>query len=330
MKYCIVVFFLMLTGILKGQSPHFSQFYSAPLLMNPANTGFIPGNIRVAGNYRSQWGNGGSSYSTSTLSTDFRLLKNKLAEGNKLGFGLSLLNDKSLEGAIQNSSISVSTAYNLSLDQESIHTIGLGFQGVYNQRQINFNKLTFENQLTVGGFDPSLPVGESLPDGTKSYFDMGVGAAYHASLEDKSFFAGFSVFNMLKKKDIFLDPEFKLPQRYMLMAGGDLDVGANGVFYFSMNYQQQGTTNETTVGASYGIQLGDAKRNIISLGSWYRLNDAIIPYVGYQLGGLQTGFSFDYTTSKLKTGGQTRNGFEISMVYTAEDKSTLKRLVPWY
>jgi hypothetical protein len=159
---------------------------------------------------------------------------------------------------------------------------------------------------------------------------MSVGAAYHASLEDKTFFAGFSVFNLLKKKDVYLDPQFILPKRYTIMAGGDLDVGSNGIFYFSLNYQMQGSTNEFTAGASYGIQLGDTRRNVISLGSWYRLNDAFIPYIGYQLGGLQTGFSFDYTTSKLKTGGQVRNGFEISMVYTAEDRSEMKRLVPWY
>lgn len=320
----------MLTGIIEAQSPHFSQFYSAPLLMNPANTGYIPDKIRVAGNYRSQWGNGGSPFTTSTLSTDFRVLKDRLAEGNKLGFGLSLLNDKTLEGAVQNSSISVTTAYNLSLDQDNVHSIGLGFLGVYNQRQINFNKLTFENQLTTGGFDPSLPIGELLPEGNKSYFDMGAGAVYHASLEDKSFFVGFSVFNILKKKELYLDPEFILPQRYAFIGGGDLDIGVNGILYYSMNYQHQGSANEITIGASYGIQLGDTKKNIISLGSWYRLKDAIIPYIGYQLGGLQTGFSFDYTTSKLKTGGQTRNGFEISMVYTAEDKSELRRLVPWY
>ena len=330
MKYFISIFLSYLVVFAQAQSPHFSQFYSTPMLVNPAFTGYTEGSLRVAGNYRSQWGNGGSPFVTNAISMDFSPLRGKLAEGNKLGFGVSFLNDKTLEGAVQFSSINFSTAYNLSLDQEKVHTIGLGFQGVYNERLIDFNKLTFENQLTSTGFNNSLPIGEQVYNGKKIYFDMSVGAAYHATLEDKSFFAGLSVYNILKKKDVYLDPDFILPKRIMLLAGGDADVGYNGIFRFSINFQQQGSSNETTLGAVYGLQLGDSKKNIISLGTWYRLNDAVIPYLGYQLGAVQTGFSFDYTTSKLKTGGQTRNGFEFSMVYTAEDKSEIKRLVPWY
>ena len=114
------------------------------------------------------------------------------------------------------------------------------------------------------------------------------------------------------------------------MAGGDADIGPSGILYYSLNYQQQGSAKEFTAGAAYGVQLGTEKKNVISLGSWFRVNDAIIPYIGYQLGGWQTGFSFDYTMSKLKTGAQVRNSFELSMVYTAQDNSELRRLVPWY
>lgn len=330
MKIRITMIFLCWIGLAQAQSPHFSQFYSSPLLINPAFTGYTEGAFRVAGNYRSQWGSGGSPYSTTSLSVEVSPLRDKLAAGNKLGFGIAALSDKTLEGAVQFNSISFSTAYNLSLDPDNVHTIGLGLQGVYSERRINFNKLNFENQLTSGGFDISLPIGEELPGGNRNYFDMSTGAAYHASLPDKSFFAGVSVYNLLKKKDVYNDPQFQLPKRYTAVAGGNIDVGYSGIFYFSLNYQQQGSTNETTLGSAYGIQLGDQKKNIISLGAWYRVNDAVIPYIGYQLEGFQTGFSFDYTTSKLKTGGQTRNGFEISMVYTAPDNSEMKRLVPWY
>lgn len=330
MKYRILLLFLFF-GIFAGaQSFHFSQFYSTPLLLNPALTGYIGGTYRVAGNYRSQWSGGGSPYSTSTLSVDFSPLKNKLNDGNRLGIGFSFLNDKTMEGAVLFNTISLSTAYNISLDEDNVHSIGLGFQGMYNERRIDYSKLSFETQLGSGGFDISLPVGETLPNEKKSYFDMSVGAMYHARLEDKSFFGGVSIYNLLKKEDAFLDPVFKLPKRYSASVGGDADVGVNGIFSFSANYQKQGSTHETTIGSSYGIQLNDEKRNVVSFGAWYRLSDALIPYIGYQLGGWQTGLSFDYTISKLKTGGQARNGFELSMVYTAEDKSEIKRLIPWY
>lgn len=38
------------------QSMHFSQYYNAPLLLNPANTALTPEyDYRVGGNYRNQW-----------------------------------------------------------------------------------------------------------------------------------------------------------------------------------------------------------------------------------------------------------------------------------
>ena len=46
--------------------------------------------------------------------------------------------------------------------------------------------------------------------------------------------------------------------------------------------------------------------------------------------GLQLGCSFDYTTSSAKTASQIRNTFEISLLYLAEDKSEIIRLIPWY
>lgn len=39
-----------------AQDLHFSQFFNAPLLTNPANTGFIPeGDYRIGFNIRNQW-----------------------------------------------------------------------------------------------------------------------------------------------------------------------------------------------------------------------------------------------------------------------------------
>jgi type IX secretion system PorP/SprF family membrane protein len=329
MKYSIILL-LLIAMETKAQSPHFSQFYASPLLMNPALTGYTEGGYRVAANYRSQWGNGSSPFQTYSASAELSPLRQKIKSGDRLGFGISILNDKTLEGAVQFSSVSFSSAYNISLDPDNIHTIGLGFQGVYNERLINFSKLNFETQFTSGGFDPSLPVGESLPQGKKRYFDMSAGTIYHAKMEDKTLYAGLSVYNLLKKKDVFLDPAFHLPKRFSIMAGGDIDVGESGIVSFSANHQRQGSASETTIGSSYGYQVGDQEKNVISIGAWYRFRDAIIPYVGYHYSGVQVGFSFDYTTSALKTSGQARNGFELSMVYTAPDRSEMRRLVPWY
>jgi hypothetical protein len=38
-----------------AQDPHFSQFFSSPLTLNPAFTGKFDGSWRLAANHRDQW-----------------------------------------------------------------------------------------------------------------------------------------------------------------------------------------------------------------------------------------------------------------------------------
>ena len=311
-----------------SQTYHQSQFYSTPLLINPAFTGNTGGPYRFAANYRSQWRNEGTPYTTFTASGDAHILTSALPEGNVLGVGLTFLNDKVLDGIVQTNSFALSTGYHIALDDAQ--RIGVGFQGTYNERRIDFHRLQFESQLGAGGYDPSLPIGEPLDNGKKQYMDLNAGATYSFALDDRSVFAGVSMYNILKKEETYLTEQFKEPTLLSVMAGGDIDAGYNNSFYFSGNYRKQGENNELTLGAAWGMFLDQTGYTSFRLGLWHRVKDAIIPYVGVTYKGLQVGTSFDYTISSAKTGSQIRNTFEISVVYTGEDKTELMRLIPWY
>jgi len=313
-----------------AQNYHFSQFYSTPLWNNPALTGYIPGSYRIAANFRSQWMGGGSPYLTGSLSTDFRVLKNGIAEGNKLGVGLALLSDQSMNGALKQNTIAFSTAYNISLDADNINSFGLGLHGSYSKRTVDYTNLTFENQFSSTGFNATIPVAEQFSNSKKGHFDVGVGFLFNQVQENYSFFIGTSAFNLLQRKQNIDIEDFKLPVRYTIATGGQTDVGYAGIVYLSVNHQRQGAAYETTIGGAYGIKIGEIKKQELDLGLWYRVNDAAIPYIGYQLEGFRAGISYDYTTSSLKTGGMVRNSFEISFIYQQPDNSELKRLIPWY
>ncbi len=331
MKKYIVLNLFMVSTVLQAQSYHFSQFFSTPLLTNPANTGFIDGPYRVATNFRSQGMSGGSSYFTGYLSADFSPFRNILSEGHKAGVGMYVMNDQSLNGALQTNSIGISTAYNVGLDENGEYSLGVGFQGTYHQRRIDYNKLSFGNQFGGGGYDPSLPIGEALGDANKQYFDVNAGIVYNIMLEDKSFFAGISAYNILKHKENTFSDEFKMPTRYVIQAGTQVYVGDYGKAYISLTHMGQAKANETTIGGAYGIQLGERDiKNEINFGMWYRLKDAIIPYVGYHYNNFQVGLSYDYTISSLKTASQVKNGYELTLIYKAIDKTELKTLIPWY
>ena len=326
----LVSFILFATG-LRAQSYHFSQFFSTPLLTNPAHTGFTEGPYRVASNFRSQGLSGGNPYFTGYISGDVSPFRSSLMEGHKVGLGMFVMNDKSSNGALQTSSIGVSGAYHVGLSEVGEQSIGVGLQGTYHQRRVNYSKLSFGNQFGPDGYDAALPVGEALDNYDKNYFDVNAGILYNALLEDKSFFAGISVYNILNKAIDSLSNEFQMPSRVMFQSGAQLFVGEQGKLYISLTHMAQAGAKETSFGGAYGIQLGDRDfKNEVNVGMWYRLNDAVIPYVGYYYNGFHVGLSYDHTVSALKTGAQLKNGFELTLLFSAIDKTKLKTLIPWY
>lgn len=327
----LVLILIGSNAALQAQSYHFSQFFSTPLLTNPANTGFIEGPYRAASNFRSQGISGGSPIFTGYLSFDISPLKDQLLQGHKAGVGLYVMNDRALNGALQTNSIGVSAAYHIGLDPYGSYSLGLGLQGAFHQKRLDFSKLTFENQYGPGGYNPSLPIGEALQFQNKQYFDANAGIVYNALLEDKSFFAGISVYNILRHKENFLPDEFRMPTRLVVQAGTQVFVGEQGKVYASLTNMSQAQANETTVGAAYGLQLNNnTMKQEINIGMWYRLKDAVIPYIGYQHEGFQVGLSYDYNVSALKSAAQVRNGYELTLLYSAIDKRELKTLIPWY
>jgi hypothetical protein len=71
---------------------------------------------------------------------------------------------------------------------------------------------------------------------------------------------------------------------------------------------------------SYNLTSEEATRNPTNLylGVWARfsnLTDAIIPYVGLDIGSFTVGMSYDVNVSSLKPASQGQGGFEISLIY---------------
>jgi hypothetical protein len=159
---------------------------------------------------------------------------------------------------------------------------------------------------------------------------MNAGVLYNYYHDNDAAFGSISVYNTFNHDDNMLPNAYRMPLRYTLLFGGHKALGFGGTIYGSLNHTGQAGAGETVIGAAYGIQIGLDKKQEIVLGMWHRLKDAVMPYIGYRLNGFQFGLSYDYTVSGLKSAGEVRNGYELTFVYTAEDKTELKRLIPWY
>src|SRR5579864_8642241 len=59
-----------LTGL--AQDIHFSQFYEAPLLRNPALAGIFTGDYRVQAIFHNQWNSFSNAYRTGSLSGEYK------------------------------------------------------------------------------------------------------------------------------------------------------------------------------------------------------------------------------------------------------------------
>ena len=73
----ILITCLLVSGAVAvgAQDIHFSQFYMSPLNLNPAMTGVMNCNIRLAANYRNQWASvlRDNAYRTYSVSYDQKI-----------------------------------------------------------------------------------------------------------------------------------------------------------------------------------------------------------------------------------------------------------------
>ncbi len=318
----------------KAQDPHFTQFFASPLTLNPAFTGYFSGDLRLAGNYRSQWRSIASPYITGTLSADFGILKNKISYTDTWGVGILALYDKTGGGALNSNYVALSTAYHKGLDMEGNHTLGLGVQAAFVNKRVDQSKLIFEQQIGDNGYDPSLPSGENITNVSISYMDYNVGLLYSGLVgESSNIYAGVSYYHFTQPTETFMNNDNnRLSYRYTVHGGGSFPVNGSNRIHFSAHYMRQNQATETTFGAAYGFLLNDMPDapTTFYIGSWYRLKDAINPYVGMEFGSFKVGLSYDLNVSTLKPASNYRGGMEISVIYitTKNDKSKYKTLCP--
>jgi len=317
-KSVLLVTILLLTFFANAQDPHFSQFFASPLTLNPAFTGKFDGTLRVAGNYRNQWPAFNNVYTTSTLSVDFPILKNKLPDYDTWGLGILALTDKAGGGVLTNNYLALSTSYHKALDEDGFQQLGIGFQGTYGQKRLNTDNLKFEDQLTPFGFTGVTQDVFNTENLNINYLDVNAGLLYTGSTaDDNNFYIGASMYHINRPKESFKGGSWNISPRTTISAGGYFPVSDMLTLHTSGIYQVQNKATETTVGGALAAVIDNESTDPSNfyIGSWYRFNDAIIPYLGLEFAGFRIGATYDINVSSLKAGSQSRGGMEISVIY---------------
>jgi len=314
-KGILLLILAALINLASGQDLQYSQFYAAPLYLNPALTGMTE-LTRMGVNYRKQWP--GLNYDFQGYSAYVDHYSFDL----KSGFGVSLNAFEESNLGLKLMDFSGYYAYQLFLSET--HSLRFGAQAGVGRRSSAMDHLLLGDQIDVFSKTVAPVTLEDLPPFEPySFLDLGFGtmftgknywlgaSAYHVNRPNLSFYSAASGDRINVKWNAHAG--LQLPIRTGLSVyEGD---GDNLVF-LAANYKQQGPFRQLDLSAQLiynSLVLGVGFRGIPSSGGLPN-RDSIIALVGVNLeSGLIIGYSFDYMISQL--GMETHGAHEISIRY---------------
>lgn len=317
MKKVLLLTILLVAGLkLQAQDPQFSQFYNAPLYLNPGFTGITP-QQRLIANHRLQWPNLPQVFSTYAVS--YEMFVGEL----KSGFGLMASTDKMGTGGWRTTNAGLLYSYKIRVSKDWVFSPGIYFG--YGQQGIDQSKLLLGDELAsdqAGSNDSQI-----LRIDNAQYFDVGSGIVMY----NRALWFGISAYHMNNPNISLIGNESRLPMKLNVHGGMKLPL-YNGprtisrVSYLTPGfvYRRQGTFSQFDFGVNYHI-------DPVSIGVWYRgvplqrsfqylgiedkqvQNDALVFSLALLFNAFQVGYSYDFTISELSTAAG--GAHEISLIY---------------
>lgn len=309
--------YLQAAVLVQAQDLHFSQFFNSPLTTNPANTGFIPdADYRIGANYRNQWSSVMTvPYKTISVFGDAQVFRNKLENG-WLGLGVLLLNDKAGSGSLTSTKIYGSVAYHQMLGLSSL--VSAGFNIGWANKRIDQTKLKYPDQFDGKFFDSNLPTSVVLTNNNVSYLDVQAGMNYAYFPHENIYInAGYSIQHVNRPKETFFGDNSntgRIPFRHTAFLNAILKVNDRVIVNPNAYFSTQARATELVVGINGNYNLSEFGEKQLLAGVYYRLGDAIVPMLGFEIKNIQFAFSYDVTLSSLNKFNGYRGASELSII----------------
>ncbi len=342
MKKLYLAFLLFLSVDLFAQDVHFSQWWAAPVAMNPAMTGNFPGMVRATFNYRNQWFliptlNQVTPYQTFEASVDGSITSQRL-DNNKFGVGLMFYNDKAGDGGLSTNSAMASIAYHQSVDRYGRSHLSFGLQAGFVMKQIQMQNLIFESQLDGYGWNRNISNGENFNSSPIIYPDVNAGIMFSSRPKDKfAYNFGVSVFHIASPRESFLyDQNNRINRRYAAHGSCEISAGPDDHWTISPTFlfMMQGKAEQYNFGVGVNYQTNNDNLGVFG-GGFTRMNsggsfDAAILNLGVEVYNTRIGLSYDINVSGLSGASQSQGAVEISVVYIFKKKRDQSINFPMY
>ena len=319
---CFTLAFLAL-GITSGytQDLHFSQFFEAPLLRNPALAGIFTGDYRIQGVYRDQWNSFTDAYRTGSFNGEYKMPVGKTDDF--LTLGLQILYDQSGSAGLNTTEVMPVVNYNKSLSSTHSMYLSLGFMGGYVEKRIDRSKITTNSQFDGTAFNPSLADGETFATPDIHYWDGSVGMSFNSSFgqnNQHSMFVGVAYHHLNRPMNSFYqNASVELQPKLVFSGGAKFNIDERSEITMQADYSRQGDARETIAGVMYGYKLGeftDDPKYVLGIGAYLRWQDSFIPVIKLEMLPFAMAISYDVNISTLNTVSQGHGGFELSISYT--------------
>lgn len=318
---------LLICMTTSAQDYQYTQFYAAPVNLNPAFTGNTT-QSRLVMNYRNQWTAIPGAFVTYNLSYEHFLPK------IKSGLGLMINHDKAGSGDLGYSSVMGLYSYEFQLNYNLYIRPGINFGKSF--RTLNYNELVFGDQLARPDGATTVETFEGIGS---SFFDVGVGGLMYSH----DFWVGASASHINKPNESLRGGEAIVPMKvsvhggYRSMMKKKTKSGGLQSVLAAFNYRLQDNYDQFDVGLYY-------EYSPVVFGMWYRglpgfkeneygvfNHDAIALLFGYEIRSLKFGYSYDITISPLIS--STAGSHELSLIYEFHDPknrkySRRKRIIP--
>ncbi len=309
-----------------AQDAHFTQFYAAPTLLNPA---FVGTSIqsRFGMNYRNQWPALPKAFVTYNAFYD-----QYLPEINS-GFGLLVNRDQAGVGALSNTSVGLQYAYEIRLSR--MFSLRPALQIGYTRKSLHQERLIFGDQLLRDGADATYEVLNVKPVGLMD-FSTGI------LLYSEKYWFGLSQHHINEPNETITTGISKLAKKFSAHGGIRIKVrnprkrSAKKDFVIAFNYKDQNPFNQLDLGAYVEL-------NPMVFGIWYRglptkdngynyvNREGINLVIGYHDRHYKFGYSVDVNLSQLGV-ANTAGAHEISFSYEWANKRnkrlSKRRIIP--
>jgi type IX secretion system PorP/SprF family membrane protein len=317
MKCYILILFSLLINETTISQVRFAQFYSSPLMINPANTGRFNKSYRIGGSYRREVNAQERIFTQNAIFFESKILNKVAPENDCFAIGVSGLSEVSQTEGIKNTYLSVSLAYQKALDVEGKQQLGIGFQTTFARRRLQKPTLVFEDQLLSwinSGYTVNI---FQLNDVDFTYADLNAGLIYQGRINSNNYFTtGVSMYHITKPNRVFPGGEFNLPRQVWSHFGWEKKFSDEKKLYaaFLMSY-----SNKSVMDLFGGLncQFKLNRFNQFLLGAWLRntfiRGSSIIPTAGLNFGGFTLNTSYDINITTKNT--NQKGALEISLIY---------------